>query len=388
MEINKIYQGDCMDLLKVIPNETIDLIIADPPYNIGIDKWDSKKSVNEYLDWLKPIIEEYFRVLRKNGSLYIFGNFNFIGDIKVLISKYKFKLLSWIIWDKGSKKQNATRTYADVTEHILLFVKGLEKDIDIPTEINKVRDYLREEKAKSGMTNKWFSEEFSKLYNKVGCRDRSVIEHYFSEKQWVFPSEEIYKKILQKTGFFERDYGELKKEYKEQRYTFNQEAIRMKRNPKDRRKFAYDKQICPNVWYFNNKYEMTLYEHETVKPLDLIKNLIKASSNEEDLILDTFLGSGSTIEACNQLNRRWVGSEISPEYVTLINKKRLNKKYLHQFDVTQTPSEFGFATQNSLNRNLKDFSSEKSQISADAETSLNSDIKLNLASPNFKRDLI
>ncbi len=310
-----------MDLLKDIPNEKIDLVIADVPYNIGIDEWDSKKSVNEYIDWLKPIIDEYFRVLRKNGSLYIFGNYNFIGDIKVLLSKYKFKLMSWIIWDKGSKKQNATRTYADVTEHILLFVKGIEKDIDIPTEINKVRDYFKEEKEKSGLTNKYFSEEFSILYNKVGCRDRSVIEHYFSEKQWVFPSEEIYKKILQKTDYFKRDYNELKKEYKEQIYTFNHESIRLKRNPRDKRKFSYDKQIHPNVWYYNNKLEMTKYNHPTVKPIELIRTIINASSNEGDLILDCFMGSGTSAIACKQLGRNFIGSEINKKYIDIANKR-------------------------------------------------------------------
>lgn len=335
METNSIYHGDCMELLKKIPDESVDLIISDPPYNIGIAEWDYKKSVKDYLDWLNPIIEEYFRVLRKNGSLYIFGNFNFIGDIKVLLNKQKAKLMSWIIWDKGSKEQNATRTYADITEHILFYVKGnYEKDIEIPTELNSVREYLREEKKKSGLSNKYFSEEFSKLYDKVGCRDRSVIEHYFSEKQWVFPIQEIYEKILQKTGFFQKPYDVLKQEYKQLRYTFNHEDIRIKRNPKDKRNFKFEKQICPNVWYFNNKYEMTLYSHPTVKPLELIETIIKVSSNEGDIVLDTFLGSGSTIEACNKLNRRWVGSEINADYISMINKQRLSQQTLSNLSAT------------------------------------------------------
>ena len=78
LELDKIYNMDCIEGMKQIPDHSIDLIIADPPYNIGIDEWDSKKSIENYIDWLSPIIDEYFRILRKNGSLYIFGNFNFI----------------------------------------------------------------------------------------------------------------------------------------------------------------------------------------------------------------------------------------------------------------------------------------------------------------------
>ena len=322
--INRVICGDSIEVMEDIPDESVDLIISDPPYNIGIDEWDTKKSVKEYLDWLNPIIEEYFRVLRKNGSLYIFGNFNFIADIKVLLNKQKAKLMSWIIWDKGSKEQNATRTYTDITEHILFYIKGVEKDLEIPTELNSVREYLHEEKKKSGLSNKYYSEEFSKLYDKVGCRDRSVIEHYFSEKQWVFPSQEIYEKILQKTGFFQKPYDMLKQKYKQLRYTFNHEDIRIKRNPKDKRNFKFEKQICPNVWYFNNKYEMTLYSHPTVKPLEIIETIIKASSNEGDLVLDNCAGSGTTGVACKKLNRKYILIDISEKYCGIARKRIAN----------------------------------------------------------------
>ena len=82
-------------------------------------------------------------------TIYIFGDFRFIGDIKVMMNKKDVQLNSWIIWDKGTKAQNSTRSYVNVTEHCLFYVKGIRKDLDIPTEINSVRDYLRDEKSKS-----------------------------------------------------------------------------------------------------------------------------------------------------------------------------------------------------------------------------------------------
>jgi len=329
MEVNKNYNMDCVEGLKQLEDNSVDLGVIDPPYNISIDEWD-KFDDEKYMLWIEEICDELIRVTRKNGSIYIFGDFRFIGDIKVMMNRKDVKLNSWIIWDKGSKAQNSTRSYVNVTEHILFYVKGIMKDLDIPTELNSVREYLREEKNKSKYTNKQFNEMFSKFYNKIGCRDRSVIEHYFSEMQWVFPSKEIYNKILQQTGFFNRNYEDLKKEYKSLIFTFNVDNIRLKRNPRDKREFKNEEQLMPNTWYFNNKYEMTLYNHPTIKPLELIKTIIKASSNKEDVVLDPFMGSGTTAVACKQLNRYFIGFEISKEYCDIANKRLKQQNLLNK----------------------------------------------------------
>jgi len=320
-KLNLIQQGDCLEIMKEIRDNTIDLVLIDPPYNIKIDEWDNIGGLDEYINWMEKVCDELIRVTRKNGSIYIFGDMNFIGDIKVMMNKKDVKLNSWIIWDKGSKAQNSTRSYVNVTEHLLFYVKGICKDLDIPTELNTVRDYLREEKRKSKVTNKQLNEMFSEFYNKVGCRDRSVIEHYFSEMQWVFPSKEIYEKILQTTGFFQRDYYELRKEYRSLIFTFNADDIRFARNPRDKREFSNEKQLMPNTWYFNNKQEMTLYDHATVKPLEMIKTIIKASSNEGDIVLDCFMGSGTTAVACKELNRNFIGIEKEQKYIEIANKR-------------------------------------------------------------------
>ena len=95
--------------MQDIPSESINLVILDPPYNIGIAEWDTKTSIETYIKSLMPILQESLRVLKNNGELYIFGNFNYIADIKCALNNQKCKLKSWIIWDKGAKEQNATR---------------------------------------------------------------------------------------------------------------------------------------------------------------------------------------------------------------------------------------------------------------------------------------
>ncbi len=328
-KLNLIQQGDCLEIMKEINDNTVDLVLIDPPYNIKIDEWDNIGGLEEYINWMEEVCDELIRVTRKNGSIYIFGDMNFIGDIKVMMNKKDVKLNSWIIWDKGSKAQNSTRSYVNVTEHLLFYVKGICKDLDIPTELNTVRDYLREEKRKSGITNKQFNEMFSEFYNKVGCRDRSVIEHYFSEMQWVFPSEEIYEKILKTTGFFQRDYHELKREYRSLIFTFNADDIRLKRNPRDKRTFSNEKQLLPNTWYYNNKQEMTLYNHPTVKPIEMIETIIKASSNHGDIVLDCFMGSGTTAVACKKLGRNFIGIEREQKYIDIANRRLESTTHFH-----------------------------------------------------------
>jgi len=78
-------------------------------------------------------------------------------------------------------------------------------------------------------------------------------------------------------------------------------------------------------WYLSpiNKKDKDLYDHPTIKPLELVKRHILHATQENDIVLDTFLGSGTTAVACKELNRRYIGFEISEEYYN-ISKDRLN----------------------------------------------------------------
>jgi len=120
---------------------------------------------------------------------------------------------------------------------------------------------------------------------------------------------------------YEMIYEELKKEYNSLVYTFNIDEIRTKRNPRDKREFKNDKQLVPNVWYSNDKTEMMIAEHPTIKPLEIIETIIKVSSNMGDTILDCFMGSGTTAVACIKTNRKFIGIEISPEYCKIANER-------------------------------------------------------------------
>jgi len=327
---SKVIKNDCLIELKKLKSNSIVLSIFDPPYNIKIDEWDNIGDIEIYIKWLELILIEVIRVTKPNGSIYIFGDFKYIGDIKSMLNNKEVFLNSWIIWDKGTKAQNSTRSYVNNLEHILFYVKGFNKDLEIPTELNSVRDYMKNEKKKSKLSNKELSLMFSKFYNKQGKQDRSVVEHYFTEKQWIFPTKEIYNEILQKTGFFNVEYENLKNEYDKLRFVFNVDDIRIKRNPNDTRSYKNEKQLMSNIWYYNNKKECIKYDHPTVKPLELIKTIVKASSNETDVVLDCFGGSGTTAETCLLLNRKFIIIEKEQKYIDIIYE-RISKYKLFNF---------------------------------------------------------
>ena len=310
LELNKIHKGDCLELMKKIPGKSIDLVVIDPPYNISIDEWDEFDD-EKYLIWMESVCDELIRVTKITSGIYIFGDFRFIGDIKVMMNKKEVNLTSWIIWDKGSKEQNAIRSYANITEHLLFFTR------EDKTLLKRFGKYIKKRRLELELSLKKIGKLCDEMWYHRGG-------HLYFETGLAKPTKKQYlklKEVLKLDNTFDCILD---------RYTFNHESIRIKRNPRDKRKFSYDKQILPNVWYFNDKTEMTKYEHPTVKPINLIRTIIKASSNEEDIILDCFMGSGTTAVACNQLNRNFIGIEKEQKYIEIANK-RLSQKSLFKF---------------------------------------------------------
>ena len=130
---HKIICGDCIDELKKLPDESIDLIITDPPFNIGKDygKYKDKLHKEEYLEWCKKWLGEYIRVLKNGGALYLF-NYpeNNAYLMPYLDEKLTFK--RWMTWhypvNTGMSPTNFTRSQ----HSILFYIKG-----DKPKVFNK-----------------------------------------------------------------------------------------------------------------------------------------------------------------------------------------------------------------------------------------------------------
>ena len=161
------------------------------------------------------------------------------------------------------------------------------------------------------MTNKQFNHLFSDYTNKKGNRNRSVLEHYWAPAQFHLPTEDIYKNILQPTGFFKTPYEELKKidnEFKNSfASTFN---------------LWEGKKYKSNILKYKKDYTG---HHPTQKPVLLLEDLIKTFSNENDLVVDLTMGSGSTGVAAKNTNRKFIGIEMNDNYFN-IAEQRINER--------------------------------------------------------------
>lgn len=125
-----LFEGDCLELLKKIPNESISLIITSPPYNIG-KEYEKKQCLETYIDWQKQVIEECVRVLKFDGSIcWQVGNYINKGEViplDILIypifKSFNLKLRNRIIWHFGHGL-HAKKRFSGRYETILWFTKS------------------------------------------------------------------------------------------------------------------------------------------------------------------------------------------------------------------------------------------------------------------------
>lgn len=258
--INKIHNIDCIELYKKIEDNSIDLVILDPPYNVKAADWDN---IPNYVQWMKEILKESFRVLKPNGSLYLWGmtkNNDFLR-LKLWIDdnfdNYEFK--NWIIWVHEVKIHKKLKDRYLTKHEDLLFYSGNNNTFNV------VRD------APPSFQLKMHEGRYDK--------------NFFIEKHKLPPSQQkIFKNGLQ--------LGSPAKSW--WKGPSNQSAS------KKYKKFAG-------------------YKSEWV-----CERIISVSSNEHDLIFIPFGGTGSECEAAIKLNRNFISSEIDTERYE-ISKNRIEK---------------------------------------------------------------
>ena len=316
IEVNKIYNADCLDILKQLPDNCIDLVITDPPYNIKKADWDNWESQEDYINWLGSIFKECERVLKDNGSFYFFHNdFLQIVELQNYINKNTdFIFKQFIVWNKkfpysknegffqGYNEIETLRNYQKFAEYCLYYTFQDETGL---TKIQgnccyPIRDYIRNEiiRAKGKIVLKEINKVLGTATNGGGVAsailslDKTVPafitkEHYIKLQEWLNNGKEY--------EYLRKEYEYLRKEYEDLRYTFNNQKTHH------------------SVWNYEiaEKYNNI---HLTPKPIPLIENILKYSSNPNDLVLDCFSGSGTTAIACHNLKRRFICIEKNYNY--------------------------------------------------------------------------
>lgn len=279
-----IHKADCVSgISEHVKPGSVDLVIADPPYFKVIgEKWDYQwRSEEDYIEWSKGWIEKSAESLRLGGSFYIFGYFRTLASLIPIFESFGLKLRQQIVVNKGIQAVSgrATKNYKmfpNVTESILFFIKD-----PIPFS----RSYLKEQQARTGLTAKQINEALGVKSNGGGMwsiyTGKNICEQLPTRDLWEKLSD-----VLQ----FDLPYDDIN-------ITFNTQLG------------------FTDVWDDIDFYaERRTRVHPTQKPLPLIERLVLTSSNEGDLVLDPFMGSGTTAIAALQNRRNSIGFELDEKY--------------------------------------------------------------------------
>lgn len=297
---NKIINADCLDILKKLPDKSVDCILTDPPYyKIVKNDWDNQwKDIYEFRAWVGELGKEFNRVLKDNGSFYWFGDDKTIAYCQIELDKY-FRLLNSIVWRKSGLQtmkgaETVFRSYAPITERCLFYDKGEDKTgLEMVKEImpNPFADYLKIEFERAGVTRKQIAELFpSRTGGLTGC-----VSNWLNGDNVITQEQYLKIKEFLGVGFLAREYEELRREYEELRRVW----------VNDKRAFdVLDFPVCTDEGRF----------HPTQKPLALILYMLERSTKEGQVVLDCFSGSGTIAEACYKLGRKYICVDACKEY--------------------------------------------------------------------------
>ncbi len=240
MELDRFYCGDALEILQSFPDQYVHLICTDPPYNLGKHYGNNidRREWDEYERFTRNWLDQAIRILRKDGSIYIFMGVRFIARLYTMLEE-EFGLLfnGWITWHY-TQGMGRTKGFSPRHEDILYFTKS-------------------------------------------------------------------------------------------RRFTFNLDDIRIPQ--KYYRKRNNMKGANPgDVWRFSHVHYCSAEreEHPTQKPEAVMERIILASSNPGKIVLDPFVGSGTTCKVARDLGRHWIGIDVNPKYIAMSENRMLSSRTL------------------------------------------------------------
>jgi site-specific DNA-methyltransferase (adenine-specific) len=242
--LDQVFCEDALVGLKRIPDGSIDLILTDPPYNLGKDYGNAsdQQPVEDFLAWTEQWVDAALPKLKENGSLYVFTTWRSAPEIFVML-KRRMTMMNEIIWDRRVPSMGGTvRSFTSVHDTIGFFVR--RKDYYFDLDAVRIPYDAATKKARS----------------------RSI----FIGAKWL-----------------------------EQGY-----------NPKD-------------LWSVSrlHRQHAERVDHPTQKPLEIIERMVKASCPPGGVVLDLFMGSGTTAIAARNTGRHFTGFELNPDYCRLLAER-------------------------------------------------------------------
>ncbi len=250
MEWNTVYNQDCLAGMRKLADASVDLVFADPPFNIGYsyDVYHDRLEDNEYLDWSKQWMSEVCRILKPDGTFWLAIGDEFAAELKVLATRtLKMTCRSWVVW-YYTFGVNCTRKFTRSHAHLFHFVKDENKFTfnDEAIRVPSARQLVYKDK-------------------------RANPKGRLPDDTWILRPQEL-----------EREFGTEKDTWHVSR-------------------------VC-------GTYKERQGWHGCQMPEAVLHRIISVSSRPGEKVLDPFLGSGTTLVVAKKLERQYLGFELSQEY--------------------------------------------------------------------------
>ena len=295
----KLYKGDCLIESDKIESGSVDLILTDLPYGTVKDIKNVNHGMSGKCEWdevidTNEIYKVANRILRKNGKMVLFAQQPFTNE---LINKAipNIPFCYSMIWEKDHFANALTAKKAPLNyyEDVLVFSKSYDFEGLHPLRpyFKKVLDFINVKKVR--------------IIEKIG----QGADHCFrvNSSQFHLPTKETYNKLIEYYNINEmvdfRTFKDISKESDGMNSTFN---------------LWEGKKYKSNILKYKKDYDG---HHPTQKPVLLLEDLINTFSNENDLVVDLTMGSGSTLVACQNTNRNGIGIEMNDEYFSIAEKR-------------------------------------------------------------------
>lgn len=271
---SRVVPGDGLETMATWPEDSIDLIFADPPYNIGYayDKYDDTRSDDEYIDWTCQWLDACSRLLAPTGSMYILIGDEYAAEtrmhLKTLEADGQLCFRNWIVWHY-TFGQNCKAKFNRSHAHLFYAV------------------------GSAGL-NKWKVSDPPFVFNRQAIAVPSARQTTYKD-----PRANPVGKLPDDTWYLRPQQPEIEG---------------------DARYFRPDE----DTWYISRlagTFGERLAWHPCQLPEAMLERIIKLSSNESQIVFDPFVGSGTTLAVAARLKRRWLGCELSEEYARLAQER-------------------------------------------------------------------
>ncbi|MHB8442632.1 MAG: DNA methyltransferase [Candidatus Tyrphobacter sp.] len=318
VDTNIIYCGDCLDQLRKLPDQCVDLIYIDPPFNSNRDYevfWgetkekrgfeDRHESTRAYIDFMRPRCVELGRVLKKDGAFFYHCDWHASPYVKVMLDQIlgENSYRSEIIWKRNTAKGLAFKGFANNHDTIHYYAgPGFAWN---PTVVAYDMDNLDEKTAGKYSLRDPDGRRYqlSDLTNPNHNRPNLTYEFLGVKKVWRWTKERM--QAAYEAGLVVQPSPGAVPRFK--RYLDEQEG-----------------RAIDDVWTDIpplNSQAVERLGYPTQKPLSLLQRIIGAASEPNDIVLDAFCGCGTALHAAQVLRRQWIGIDISPTACRVMAKR-------------------------------------------------------------------